>query len=293
MEFVYRENSVNINQNAVWFFTFSIQLKGFFPSTKLMDHAQIAEKFFREKLIAILVLVLIHSKLLIWVVDCICISICWSRFERRLIHIHIHVLLLVSRQIGVFSALWGSWNVTFLWSSIDIIVILVLGVLDGLLEALANIVGPNELEILIIWIWWRRNWSFQIAAHHLIQLRRFAFYLPDWSEILIVGLTLCRPNEVWTVVELICILNGSDCRIPDIFAAPNRIFLLTVELLESVGGKILGRGLLSWPLLELLHGLVGVTVVQWFHEMCVLRLAVWASHRLRIIAEVVETLMRM
>lgn len=256
-----------------------------------MDHAQIAEKFFREKLIAILVLVLIHSKFLIWIVDCICISICWSWFEWRLIHIH--VLLLVSRQIGVFSALWSSWNVTFLWSSIDIIVILVLGVLDGLLEALANIVRTNELEILIIWIWWRRNWSFQIAAHHFIQLRRFAFYLPDRSEILIVGLILCRPNEVWTVVELICcIFNGSDCWVPDIFAAPNRIFLLTVEL-ESVRGKILGRGLLSWPLLELLHGLVGVTVVQWFHEMCVLRLAVWASHRLSIIAEVVKTLMGM
>lgn len=256
-----------------------------------MDHAQIAEKFFREKLIAILILVLIHSKFLIRIVGCICISICWSWFERRLIHIH--VLLLVSCQIGIFSALWSSWNVTFLWSSIDTIVILVLGVLDGLLEALANIVGSNELKVFIIWIWWRRHWSFQIAAHHFIQLRRFAFYLPDRSEILIVGLILCRPNEVWTVVELICcIFNGSDCRVPDIFAAPNRIFLLTVEL-ESVRGKILGRGLLSWPLLELLHGLVGVTVVQWFHEMCVLRLAVWTSHRLSIIAEVVETLMRM
>lgn len=50
---------------------------------------------------------------------------------------------------------------------------------------------------------------------------------------------------------------------------------------------------MSWPLLELLQRFVGVAVVQRLDEVCILWLTVWACNRVTVIAEEVQSLMRM
>lgn len=50
---------------------------------------------------------------------------------------------------------------------------------------------------------------------------------------------------------------------------------------------------MSWPLLELLQSFVGVAVVDRLDEVSVLRLTVWACHRVTVITEEVQALMWM
>lgn len=71
------------------------------------------------------------------------------------------------------------------------------------------------------------------------------------------------------------------------------LMLLLLLLIATTGlWRVQRGGLMLWPLMEILQWLLGVAVRQWFHEMRVLSGAMHAWDNVTVVAEKVQSLMR-